>query len=420
VGKSSGSRASRKPLSKPKKPYAEFPLTPHASGKWQKKIRGQIHYFGAWARRENGVLVRVEGDGWKGALEEYKKVADDLHAGRTPRVRSEEGLTVKDLCNHFLTAKLRQRDAGELTLRMFEEYKLTTDMMVAAFGAPRLVADLAADDFATLRATMVKKWGPLRVVNAVTRTKTVFKYGFEVGLTDRPPRYGPEFAPPSRSVLRRHRAKAGVKMFEAADVRLMLDGKTVEGEGGPTVVKPEPALRAMILLGVNAGFGNGDCAAVNPAAVNLETGWLEFPRPKTGVGRRCKLWPETVEAIRAALAVRPKPKELSDCELLFLTYRGTAWVRQGDGSRSDYVSQAFNRLTKALGLTRAGCGFYTLRHVFRTVADGARDNPAVRYVMGHVDASIDAAYRERIEDDRLEAVAEHVRKWLWPEPTDGK
>ncbi|HJZ57425.1 MAG TPA: tyrosine-type recombinase/integrase, partial [Gemmataceae bacterium] len=230
-----------------------------------------------------------------------------------------------------------------------------------------------------------------------------------------------------RSVLRRHRAKSPAKMIEAAELRLLLDalaGREVEvegeGEGGEPVrvrLDPDPALRAMILLGVNAGFGNGDCAALPLSAVNLETGWCEFPRPKTGVGRRCPLWPETVEALRVAITKRPKPADYSAVGLVFLTYRGTAWVRMGEKSRSDYLSIHFNGLVKKLGLHRSGLGFYTLRHVFRTVADGARDIPAVRSIMGHVDASIDAAYRERIDDARLKAVTDHVRGWLFGEKT---
>ncbi|MBM3980421.1 MAG: hypothetical protein FJ304_09060 [Planctomycetes bacterium] len=412
MSKSIGSRASRKPLAKPKKPYATFPLSPHASGKWQKKIRGAIHYFGAWFTRVDGVPTRTEGDGWKGALEEYKKVADDLHAGRTPQPDTE-GLTVKDLCNHFLTAKSNQLKARELSARMFEEYRTTTDMMIAAFGKGTRADALTAADFAKLRETMVKNWGPHRVTNGVTRTKTVFKYGFEAGLLDRPPRYGQEFKPPSRSVLRRHKAKTGVKLFEAVEVRALVGGALVAGAAGPELVKPDAQLRAMILLGANCGFGNDDCAGLTLDATDLAGGWLNFARAKTGIGRRCPLWPETVAAIRAALDARPKPAGLPDCGLVFLTYRGTRWVRAGEKSRSDYLSHAFNKLVKALGLTKPGCGFYTLRHVFRTVADGARDIPAVRAIMGHVDASIDATYRERIEDARLRAVADHVRAWLF-------
>ena len=342
-------------------------------------------------------------------------MADDLHAGRTPRVKAD-GLTVADLCNRFLTAKLRKVEAAELTPRMFGEYKTMTDMCVSAFGKSRLVDDLAADDFAKLRETMVKKWGPLRVVNGVTRVKTIFKFGFESGAMDRPARYGPEFAPPSRSVLRRHRAKSPPKMFEADEVRAMIDGKTVQGDGGAEVVRPDPVMRAMILLGVNCGFGNGDVAALTEAGMNLDDGWLDFPRPKTGIQRRCPLWPETVAAIRAAVEVRPKPAALSDCGLVFLTYRGTAWVRMGKDSRTDYVSTNFNRLVKRLGLARPGRAFYTLRHVFRTVADAARNIPAARAIMGHVDAGIDAVYRERIDDARLRAVVDYVRAWVWPIP----
>jgi hypothetical protein len=86
MSKSSGKPSARKPV-RPPKPYADFPLTPHASGAWQKKIRGSTHYFGRWGQRVNGKLERIKGDGWKDALEQYKVQAADLHAGRTSRVK---------------------------------------------------------------------------------------------------------------------------------------------------------------------------------------------------------------------------------------------------------------------------------------------------------------------------------------------
>jgi hypothetical protein len=93
LNKSTASPPRRKAKAKPKKPYPEFPLSPHASGKWQKKIRGSTYYFGRWANLVNGRLERIEGDGWKEALESYKAQADDLHAGRKPRANCD-GLTM--------------------------------------------------------------------------------------------------------------------------------------------------------------------------------------------------------------------------------------------------------------------------------------------------------------------------------------
>jgi integrase len=418
-------RRPRKAADRPKKPYPDFPLTPHASGAWQKKIRGKIHYFGKWAKRVNGQLVRIEGDGWKEALELYKSQAEDLHAGRTPRVKGE-GLTVAELCNRFLTAKLRKRNAGELGARMFEEYRETTDLIVAAFGKERLVDDLAADDFERLRAEMAERWGPVRLGNGVTRVKSVFKYGADNGLIEKAVRYGSEFRKPDRAVLRKHRAKNGERMLEAGELRRMLDalsgkevgtGRTDEetGKQGTVKLRPDPALRAMILLGVNAGFGNNDVATLPLSALDLSRGWLNFPRPKTGIARRCPLWPETAAALREALMNRPAPKDEADADIVFLMSKGRRWIRVTDRSRSDNVAVHFTNLMQRIGAHREGVGFYTLRHVFRTVADAARDPVAIDLIMGHSDPSMGGHYRERIDDGRLQAVADHVRRWLFGE-----
>src|SRR5262245_16197151 len=89
---------------KPAKPYPDFPLFPHAARRWAKKIRGRMHYFGPW-------------EDWQGALDKYQRERDDLHAGRKPRAATPGGLTVRDLCNRFMTAKKTLLDSGEMVPR---------------------------------------------------------------------------------------------------------------------------------------------------------------------------------------------------------------------------------------------------------------------------------------------------------------
>ena len=196
-------------------------------------------------------------------------------------------------------------------------------------------------------------------------------------------------------------------MLEAAPLR-----KLIEAAGVP--------LRAMILLGINAGFGNHDCATLPLSALDLDGGWVDYPRPKTGIPRRCPLWPETVAAIREALAARPEPRDkVADAQTAFLQPSGRRWVRNTESSRTDNVSVRFAELLKRKGLYRDGIGFYTLRHVFRTVADAARDPVATDLIMGHADPSMGAHYRERISDERLRAVTNHVRQWLFGTGQEG-
>ena len=226
-------------MDRPPKPTPDFPLCPSNLGYWQKKINGTIHYFGRWGRVVNGKLTRIQPDGcWQAALEEYQQKREDIWAGRTPRVPSE-GLTVKDLCNRFLTAKLQKVNSGEIAARTFAEYRQTTDRLVATFGKERLVDDLASDDFERLRANIAKVWGPVRLGNEVQRVRTLFKYGFESGLIDKPMRFGSEFKKPS-------------KTFYANTGRQTAIGYSRRPNSRPTHVA-SPQLKAMILLGSTAG-----------------------------------------------------------------------------------------------------------------------------------------------------------------------
>ncbi|HJN07074.1 MAG TPA: hypothetical protein QF564_00160 [Pirellulaceae bacterium] len=61
---------SRKRPRKPAKPEGS-PLYPHNSGKWAKKIRGKLHYFGRW-------------DDHDAALKQYESTREALESGVDP------------------------------------------------------------------------------------------------------------------------------------------------------------------------------------------------------------------------------------------------------------------------------------------------------------------------------------------------
>lgn len=76
---------------KPDKPYPEFPLYAHNTGRWAKKIKGRTHFFGKW-------------DDWQGALEKFNHDVHDLQRGRKPKPMGldEQAVTVEYLVNSFL------------------------------------------------------------------------------------------------------------------------------------------------------------------------------------------------------------------------------------------------------------------------------------------------------------------------------
>ncbi len=389
-----------------KPPIKNFPLQPHPTGMWQKRIRGKLYYFGRWGRTHKGKLERLpDPEWWQNGLAIYNANKEPLHAGTSTTVRKPderpEG-TLAELCNRFRTAKLRKKENGRITALTYESYRKTTDLLITEFGKDQLVADLEPKDFEGLLATMSERWGLVRLGNEITRAKSVFKYGHENIKGMSKALFGSEFKPPEQSELRKEKAKKGKRMLEADECRRMLGAADLQ-------------LRAMILLGINCGFNNKDCADLPLSTIKGE--WIDFPRPKTGIERRCPLWPETVAALQAAIAERPEPRQNDAEGLVFITTRGRPFLSRG---QANPVSVAAGKLMREVGVHRAGIGFATLRHVFRTVADGARDQVAINHVMGHADSSMGEVYRERIGDSRLVAVAQHVRAWLWPRSSEEK
>jgi len=76
---------------KPDKPHKDYPLYAHSNGQWAKKVRGVTRLFGPW-------------DDPHGALDKWLAQKDDLLAGRKPRATGD-GLTVRSLVNQFLETK---------------------------------------------------------------------------------------------------------------------------------------------------------------------------------------------------------------------------------------------------------------------------------------------------------------------------
>jgi integrase len=348
-------------------------------------------YFGVWSDPD-------------AALAKYLAEKDDLHAGRKPRVAAGEA-TVKDLANAFLNHKKSLVDSGELAHVTFTKYRQVADLLVERLGKSRLAEDVGPDDFAALRNDMAQKWGPLRLRDFIQHIRSVFKHGYDSGLLRAPARFGGGFARPAKKVLRVERARKGPKLFTPQQVRAM-----IRFAGQP--------LKAMLLLGINAGFGNADCGTLPLRALDLASGWVNHPRPKTGAPRRCPLWPETIAALREALGNRPEPKDAAAAGLVFVTRRGNSWHKDAEDSP---LSKETAKLLKELRLYRgSGLGYYTLRHCFETVGGETRDQVAVDFIMGHSRDDMASVYREKIGDERLRAVADHVRKWLFaldPEKT---
>jgi integrase len=359
----------------------DFPLYLHkASGQWTKKVRQKIHYFGKDKQA---------------ALERWLVQKDAILAGRVPPKVGESRLTVGKLVNLFLEYKEQFLQTGELGQRSFDDYVTHGRMLAQHFGQHTSVDGLTPACFLKFRSSLAKNVNLVTLKSRIVKIRAFFNFAAKNDLLESPlPRImGTGFVIPTRGAITKLMSERE-KLFSASQIKSLIDHANTN-------------IRAMILLGINCGFGNQDVAMLRFDHLDLDSGWINFPRPKTGAKRRCPLWPETVSALRESIENRRLPVDPSHSEHVFITSQGGIY----ESSIQDKpISKEFRKLRAKVGLETGG--FYWLRHTFQTIGDESRDFVAVSSIMGHANSSISDHYRERISDERLVDVVKCVRQWL--------
>lgn len=366
-----------------KKPKRKVPLSIHkGSGLWCKVRKGKRYYF---------ERVADDPDGSK-SLDQWL----EIQAGRIPKGPS--GLVLKDLANEWLVHKKAKLEAGEIVSDTWKEYHHTCELVLGSIDKELPVAEILPSDFANLRSSLSKRFGPVALGKHIGQVRSLFKYGYDAGLIDAPAKFGPGFIKPAAKRMRKQRLAKGTQDFTAAEILQLLKPATANW-------------KAMILLGVQAGFGNRDVAELTTSAIDLEAGWIDYPREKTATERRVPLWPETSAAIREAIELHP-----GGSERLFVGDRGRDYT-SANHTGNNRITGAFKSVLKAAGFPETGRGFYCLRRTFQTQAEDCGDLVAVKSIMGHTASENDmsARYRQRVSDERLRRCVDTVRNWLFAE-----
>lgn len=392
-------------MTKAAKPSADKPVWPYANvvrmtadmarNQWVKRINGKLCSF--------GVL-----DDPKAALERYRREGPALHAGLEPdAIDHQDDYRLDEVCGLFMESKAAAAELGQITRKTLRDYEATVARLLGFFGPRRGVRSLTPADWERLLRKM--PFGPTRRSNFVTQVKMIFAWAHDSQITDFLPHFGRGFRGATAKDRRELAHRVGKSLFTAEQVRLIL-----------ALAPPGGAMRAMVLLAINAGLGNTDIATIPRSAVDVASRVVSFPRPKTQVDRRFLLWPETASAIASWLEARPTGAGQAK-DLLFVTRFGRPWVQ----GRTDAITMTFRRLLAQGGIIQfkertqkridkgPPLGFYTLRRTFRTVADEVGDQHAIHLVMGHTLPGMSGVYVQRIGDDRLAKVVNHVRSWVF-------
>jgi integrase len=355
---------------RPSNRNSKYPLTLHPTGQYCKKIRGKIYYFG----KDKAEALRL-----------YHEQASSLHTGRGKPEEAGQGQSLRALCNLYLDHQDSRAAIGEISHRHFYDLKSRLREFAKFIGPNEKVSEITTLQIQGYRQKLIKAGKQPDTINTkLSAVKSLFNWASENSAID----HGPNL----KAIKKVPTKKTERQTFTQQQVRLLLEHASTQ-------------MRAMILLGLNCGFGCTDCAELRWVNLDLERGRVNLPRRKTGIGRNLMLWPETVEALKQVPQTGDR---------VFQTKQGNAWVRDVNGGQAhdSALSKEFTKLLRRAGIeTEKGVGFYTLRRTAATVAAEAGDVFAVQGLLGHADTKMASVYVQTVSEQTDRAVG-HTRDWL--------
>lgn len=370
-----------------KREHPDFPLSPHAAGQWCKKVRGRLHYFGPLEQHELALKLWLHQRDW-------------LLAGEEPP-GPDDAWTVGKLVDAWKADVETRRDAGEIVEDYARDLLFAGRFIGEHLPRLRLVEKLTPTSFSGLRDAVAATGRGLRSqANLISHIRAVFHWGAAMH-HHAPVDFGPRLKPPGLDAIEREREARGTTRF--------IDRETILA----MLKHAKPAMRCMILLGINCGFYASDSIAIPFSRLHLDhqVPHHDFARIKNGRRRVGVLWPETVEAIRSYVTDHRGDNE-SDCIILNQYGRPYKEDAVGRGIRT-----AWGSLAERAGVVMSpGTSIGSLRHTYGTVVDLSADQKMIDLSMGHASRGMQKRVYSQLnlgELDRLKAVADVVRDWLY-------
>lgn len=414
-------------------PHPSFPLSKHRNGQWCKhvwnrqKSRSETFYFGAVGDDPQGKRALYDP-----AIGYFARMpAIETGTDRVMRINAHDGenMTLGDLTKRYLQEVKNRVDAGELSLRTFDTYLRELRKYADFVGVGTIVQHLRPEHFSSYmkHLTQVRKLGNCARRRVRTDISAMLKYGATNGWFPVVPTGSAWKSPPvDKAALRIARMRAGKPDYS--------DRLVTGDELDKLLSRATPPFKAILLLMINAALGPADIGRLRWRHLDLEARRLAFPRPKTGVERKCYLWKKTCDALLALRTIKRFKAAIvakgPDAEV-FISKRGNAMYRES--LRTKVVEVNSKTVTKTVGVKvenavsitvsrlirlcelAPGLRPYSLRHSAKTYAKASQDRDAINLMMGHQDRSVQAIYdHEEISWTRLRRVALAIKRKLWP------